>query len=212
MCTAVSVTIIIKWFATIHNPIENNMYMNIERAILKHHVFFFHPGRIFSFSSYLLWGSSHISCLEDVAIAPRHEKICFRGRGGGSYDQIWIKSVCSATETNCRLEIFAIASRDIILPRQPTIKVLIRMRGCLCCSHMAKTGFLMTWRISRCILKTLQLFSNHQSYILSAARASCSTYNVWPLPERLWRRVLRLNFVRLYCGCICPQICRNDWL
>ena len=168
-------------------------------------IFFFFLPALRLLSHFLSWRRCNCA-------SSRENLFSAGGGGGGSYDQIWIKSVCSATETNYRLEIFAIASRDIILPRQPTIKVLIRMRGCLCCSHMAKTGFLMTWRISRCILKTLQLSPNHQSYILSAARASCSTYNVWPLPERLWRRVLRLNFVRLYCGCICPQICRNDWL
>ena len=42
-----------------------------------------------------------------------------------------------------------IETRGIILSKQQTTKALIRLRGCLCCSHMAKTGFLMTWLIPK---------------------------------------------------------------
>ena len=53
----------------------------------------------------------------------------------GVCDQLRLKPACSADETGLGLEILAIASRGIILLRQQTTKVLIRLR--LCCSHMA---------------------------------------------------------------------------
>ena len=44
--------------------------------------------------------------------------------------QLRLKPACSADETSYGLEISAIASRGIILSRQRTTKVLIRLRGC----------------------------------------------------------------------------------
>ena len=67
----------------------------------------------------------------------------------GVFDQVILKPAYSHTETSQRLEIYAIASRGIILSRQRTTKVLIRLE--LCAGGSApllfaycKTGFLMT--------------------------------------------------------------------
>ena len=48
----------------------------------------------------------------------------------GVCNQLRLKPACSATDTSWGLEISAIASRGIILSRQWTAKVLIRLRGC----------------------------------------------------------------------------------
>ena len=45
----------------------------------------------------------------------------------GFCDPVRLKPVCSASETSQSLEIFEIVSRDIMLSRQRTIKVLIRL-------------------------------------------------------------------------------------
>ena len=45
-------------------------------------------------------------------------------------DQVRLKPVCSATETSYSLEILNLQRRGIILSRQRTTKVLIRLRGC----------------------------------------------------------------------------------
>ena len=70
----------------------------------------------------------------------------------GVCDQLRLKPACSTDDTSWGLEISAIASREIILSKQRTTNVLIRMANekadlCLCCLHMAKTGFLMMWLI-----------------------------------------------------------------
>ena len=66
------------------------------------------------------------------------------------FDQVRLKSARSATEGSESHEIATIETRDIILSRQRTTKAQISLRICaddlrLCCSHMAKTGFIMTW-------------------------------------------------------------------
>ena len=48
----------------------------------------------------------------------------------GVYDQVRLKPACAATEATQRFEISDIETRDNILPRQRTTKVLIRLRGC----------------------------------------------------------------------------------
>ena len=48
----------------------------------------------------------------------------------GVSDQARHKPACTATEASQSLEISAIESRDIILFKQRTTKVLIRLRGC----------------------------------------------------------------------------------
>ena len=48
----------------------------------------------------------------------------------GVFDQVRLKSVCSAKEASLSHEIANIGTRDIILSRQRTTKVLIRLRGC----------------------------------------------------------------------------------
>ena len=68
----------------------------------------------------------------------------------GISDQVLFKP---ATETSKSLEILHIETTDIIPSKQRITKALIRLRPDaqadlrLCCSHMAKTGFLMTWLI-----------------------------------------------------------------
>ena len=54
-------------------------------------------------------------------------------------DRIWVPS---GENLSSGFEISALASWGIILFKKRTTKVLIRLR--LCCSHKAKTGFLMT--------------------------------------------------------------------
>ena len=49
----------------------------------------------------------------------------------GVWDQVRHKPACAATEAIWRLDISDIETGDIILPRQRTIKVLIRLRGCV---------------------------------------------------------------------------------
>ena len=68
----------------------------------------------------------------------------------GVCDQVRLKPAYSATGTSQSLEILALASIGIILSRQRTTKVLIRLRGCASgpaplLSAYGKTGFLMTW-------------------------------------------------------------------
>ena len=86
-----------------------------------------------------------------------HMSLVTRKSVFGVFDQVRLKPTCAATEASWRLEISDKETTDIILSRQRTSKV----RGCadwcwsdcadaqadlrLCCSHMAKTGFLMTW-------------------------------------------------------------------
>ena len=70
----------------------------------------------------------------------------------GVSDQVRLTPACSATETRQTLGILDIETRGIKLSKQRTIKALISLHGCaadlrLCCSHMAKTGFRMTWLI-----------------------------------------------------------------
>ena len=48
----------------------------------------------------------------------------------GVCDQVRLKRACSATETSQSLEILDLASIDIMLFRQQTTKMLIRLRGC----------------------------------------------------------------------------------
>ena len=71
---------------------------------------------------------------------PRHEKTCLQGFPPGKTQT----SLCRDTS----LEISNIITRDVILSRQRTTKVDAQADLCLCCSHMAKPGFLMMWLIS----------------------------------------------------------------
>ena len=48
----------------------------------------------------------------------------------GVCDQGRLKPACTATEARRRLEISDIETRGIILSKQQTTKVLIRLRGC----------------------------------------------------------------------------------
>ena len=63
----------------------------------------------------------------------------------GISDQVRLKLACSATETSWRLEILDIETTGIILSKQRIADAQADLR--LCCSHTAKTGFLMTWLI-----------------------------------------------------------------
>ena len=48
----------------------------------------------------------------------------------GVFDQVWLKPIWAATEASYRLEISDIKTRDFILSRQWTTKVLIRLHEC----------------------------------------------------------------------------------
>ena len=48
----------------------------------------------------------------------------------GVFDQVRLKPVCSAKEASQSHEIANVETKDIILSRQQTTKVLIRLRGC----------------------------------------------------------------------------------
>ena len=48
----------------------------------------------------------------------------------GVYDQVRLNPACSATGTSQSLDILDVASIDIILSKQRTIKALIRLRRC----------------------------------------------------------------------------------
>ena len=48
----------------------------------------------------------------------------------GVFDQVRLEPACAATEARLKLEILDKETRDIILSRQRTTKVLIRLRGC----------------------------------------------------------------------------------
>ena len=56
-------------------------------------------------------------------LEPHHEKTCL-------FDQVRLKPTCAAIEASYRLEISDIETRDIILSRQRTTKMLIRLCGC----------------------------------------------------------------------------------
>ena len=64
-----------------------------------------------------------IFCVIALLNEPRHEKTCLRGV---PRDDL----VCSASGARLRLDIADIETRGIILSRQRTTKVLIRLRGC----------------------------------------------------------------------------------
>ena len=60
------------------------------------------------------------------------------------YEQVRLKLACSATEASRSLGISDTAFAVIILSRERTTKVLIRLRGCIglsvtCCSHDLNT-------------------------------------------------------------------------
>ena len=70
----------------------------------------------------------------------------------GVCDQVRLKQACSASEASYRLEILDIETRGItsILSRQRKQRhwsdcADAQADLCLCCSHVHKTGFLMTW-------------------------------------------------------------------
>ena len=48
----------------------------------------------------------------------------------GDFDQVRFKPACSASETSQNLEPLDRASIHIILSKQRTIKVMVRLRGC----------------------------------------------------------------------------------
>ena len=67
----------------------------------------------------------------------------------GACDQSRLKLACSASEASQRLEILDVAIKGIILSKQRTTKLLIRLRDWSAPLLFAygKTGFLMTWLI-----------------------------------------------------------------
>ena len=80
----------------------------------------------------------------------------------GVFDQVRLKPACSAKETSQSHEIANIETRDIILSRHRTTKVLIRLRGCAGWS----APLLVAYDISR--------FSHDEAhFILNISAVSC---------------------------------------
>ena len=95
----------------------------------------------------------------------------------GVCDQVKLIPACSATETSQRFEIWDIEARGIILPKQRTTKVLIRLRGCTgwsapFCSHIAWTGFLMMWLFYFDSAKFIQSFWSHAMHSSASSTTS----------------------------------------
>ena len=91
---------------------------------------------------FLWWGSVGLQYLRLITRKPVF----------GVWDQSRLKVACAATEARQRLEISDIETGVIILSRQWTTKVLIRLCGCAGWSSFflfayGITGFLMTWLI-----------------------------------------------------------------
>ena len=69
----------------------------------------------------------------------------------GVFDQVRLKSACSATETSQSHEIAHIKKLEMLYyPESEQQRCCLDCADVqadlrLCCSHMAKTGFLMTW-------------------------------------------------------------------
>ena len=77
-----------------------------------------------------LWLFLHTSFIS-LAVETRYEKTCLRGLWPLRVcDQGWLKPTCTATKASLSLEISNIETRDIILSRQRTTKLLIRLRVC----------------------------------------------------------------------------------
>ena len=111
----------------------------------------------------------------------------------GVCDQVRLKPACRATEARQRLEIANIETRDIILSRQRTTTAEADLRHC--CSHLVKTGFLMTWLIClRCIqhCDRLLLVGHLYVYILTMHVVGSRTFCLW-----CWKRPTRSLIVVL---------------
>ena len=94
-----------------------------------------HPPRLIRVFADRMKRLSHVSCLNpfmpselsfqtglaDLSLVTR--KPVF-----GVFDQVWLKPICSAKEASKSHEIANLETRDIILSRQWTTKVLIRFR------------------------------------------------------------------------------------
>ena len=85
---------------------------------------------ILSVAKYINWIYSSIvlngTASYQVLFEPRHEKTCLRE----SAIRGRLKPACSDIETRKSLEILDLASIGIMLFRQRTTKMLIRLRGC----------------------------------------------------------------------------------
>ena len=77
----------------------------------------------------------------------------------GVSNQARHKPACTATEAGLSLEISAIESRDIILSKQQTTKVLIRLRGCAGWSAPLLFGYDLTHFLMARLIFMLCLFS-----------------------------------------------------
>ena len=74
------------------------------------------------------------------------------------FNQVRHKPACAATEASWRLEIWDIETKDIILSRQWTTKVLIRLRGCA------------GWTAPLLVAYDISRFSHNKAYIKPASR------------------------------------------
>ena len=97
----------------------------------------------------------------------------------GISDQARHKPACAATETSLSLEILAIESKDIILSKQWTTKVLIRLRGCASWSALLLSAYdlrhVFSWPGSYNLVLTFQKWD----------KSSQSTCN-WYTKEKSW--------------------------
>ena len=74
----------------------------------------------------------------------------------GVSDQVRLKLACSADETSQGLKISDIETRDIILSRQRTTKVLIRLRGCSWRGSYGKIGVIQNiWALKTTIVSNI---------------------------------------------------------
>ena len=68
---------------------------------------------------------AHDECYRNKNLATSRENV-----SSGIFDQVTFKPACSVREASQNLETLDIASVRIILPKQRTTKVLIRLLGC----------------------------------------------------------------------------------
>ena len=88
----------------------------------------------------------------------------------GVCDQGTLKPACAVTEASYRLEISDIKSRGIILSRQRTTKVMIRLRGCAGCADAQAAPLLLAYGINRFSHDTAYFIASTQFYHLCNLR------------------------------------------
>ena len=90
-------------------------------------------------------GSQTVTCLKLSYLS--HMSLVMRKPVFRVCDQVRLKPAYAATEARESLQILDVGSTGIILSKERTIKADVQADLVLCCRHMAKTGFLITWLI-----------------------------------------------------------------